>query len=262
MRKPRALWSAFALALVPFPSSQPRATDEREASKQLQELERRFDEERKSWLEFRKQAKSDAERAELVEAFPRDEFVEGLTAVVKGAPGGELAARAWLDMLRVGALLDERELYSRALERLVTDHVASATIAGLVLELVYGAPSWSAEPAAAALRTILAKNPDKGIQAGVLAELSLLVGLDPSFGDAGRAEAETLLRRIETEFGGADDFIGMSGKEFAAGARHEIAHLRVGEVAPDFEVTDQDGVRFELSDYRGRVVLLDFWGFV
>jgi len=262
MRKPRALWSALALVLVPFPSTQPRATDEREASKRLQALEQRFAEERKSWLEFRKQAKSDEERAELVEAFPRDELVEGLTAVAKEAPGSELAARAWLDVLRVGALLDERELYTSALDRLVSDHVTSTTIASVVLELVYGAPSWSAQPAAGALRTILAKNPDKGVQAGVLGELSLLVGLDESFGDAGRAEAEALLRRIETEYGGAGEFIGMAGSEFAAGARHEIAHLRVGETAPDFEVTDQDGVRFKLSDYRGRVVLLDFWGFV
>jgi hypothetical protein len=262
MRKPRALWSAFALVLVPFPFAQPRANDEREATRRLQELEQRFAEERKSWLEFRKQAKTDEERADLVEAFPRDELVDGFTAVVKEAPGGELAARAWLDVLRVGALLDERELYSKALERLVTDHVTSATSASLVLELVYGAPSWSAQPAAAALRTILAENPDKGVQAGVLGELSLLVGLDESFGDAGRAEAETLLRRIETEYGGAGEFIGMNGKDFAAGARHEITHLRVGEIAPDFEVTDQDGVRFKLSDYRGRVVLLDFWGFV
>jgi len=261
MRKPRAFWSAFALLLVPFPSVQPRSTDEREASRQLQELERRFEEERKSWLEFRKQAKSDEERAELVEAFPRDEFVEGLTAVVKAAPGGELAARAWLDVLRMGALLDDRALFERALERLVSDHIASAAIAGLTLELVYGAPGWSAQPAAAALRTILAKNPDKSVQANGLAELALLVGLDDSFGAAGRKEAEALLARIEKEYGTAD-FIGMTGAEFAAGARHEIQSLRVGQVAPDFEVTDQDGARFELSDYRGRVVLLDFWGFV
>jgi peroxiredoxin len=30
-------------------------------------------------------------------------------------------------------------------------------------------------------------------------------------------------------------------------------------VAPDIEGEDQDGVRFKLSDYRGKVVLLDFW---
>jgi peroxiredoxin len=33
-------------------------------------------------------------------------------------------------------------------------------------------------------------------------------------------------------------------------------------VAPDFRLKDQDGIEFALSDYRGRVVLLDFWGFV
>lgn len=225
--------------------------DERQLAVRLQDVERRLDDERKSWLEFRKQARSEEERAELVSAFPRDEFLEELSALAGEAKGTELAARAWLDVLRIGALLDDRALFARALERLVTDHVTSATIANLTLELVYGAPSWSAQPAASALRTILAQNPDKGMQAGVLAELALLVGLDESFGEAGRAEAEALLARIEKEYGTAD-FIGMTGAEFAAGARHEIQNLRVGQLAPDFEVTDQDGVRFELSDYRGR----------
>jgi hypothetical protein len=237
------------------------ANDERQAAKQLQELEQRLGEERRSWLEFRKQASTDEERADLRAAFPRDEFVAELTGVVQAAPGTEIAARAWLEVLRIGALLDDRELHARALERLVTDHVTSATAAGLTLELVYGAPSWSAQPAAAALRTILAKNPDPGVQSNGLAELALLVGLDDAFGAAGRSEAETLLARIENEYATAD-FIGMTGAEFAAGARHEITRLRVGQVAPDFEVTDQEGARFKLSDYRGRVVLLDFWGFV
>lgn len=34
----------------------------------------------------------------------------------------------------------------------------------------------------------------------------------------------------------------------------------IGSVAPDIEGVDTDGVRFKLSDYRGKVVVLDFWG--
>ena len=39
----------------------------------------------------------------------------------------------------------------------------------------------------------------------------------------------------------------------------EIRHLRVGKEAPDIEGADQDGQSFKLSDYRSKVVLLDFW---
>ncbi len=37
--------------------------------------------------------------------------------------------------------------------------------------------------------------------------------------------------------------------------------LSVGDRAPDFEAQDVEGTRFKLSDYRGKVVVLDFWGF-
>ena len=42
----------------------------------------------------------------------------------------------------------------------------------------------------------------------------------------------------------------------------EIRNLSVGKKAPDIEGEDQDGRRFKLSDYRGKVVLLDFWSYV
>ena len=38
-----------------------------------------------------------------------------------------------------------------------------------------------------------------------------------------------------------------------------IRHLSVGNKAPEIEGGDQDGKRFKLSDYRGKVVLLYFW---
>jgi|CXWL01.1.fsa_nt_gi hypothetical protein len=47
----------------------------------------------------------------------------------------------------------------------------------------------------------------------------------------------------------------------AEGRLYVIGNLNVGQVAPDFEVTDENGKTFKLSDYRGQVVVLDFWGF-
>jgi hypothetical protein len=257
-------WGTLVLlVLVPALTAAGQASDPQavERARALQALEQRIAEEQKSWRAFRAEAGSAEERVALREAFPKDEFAAELIAIADSAKGTDVAARAWLDVLRIGTMLDDRPLFERALERLLAEHIQSPEVAGLTLELTYGVPEWSAPLAADALRKILAGNPNKSVQANGLAQLALLVGLDPRFGDAGRAEAETLLARIEKEYTTAD-FIGMTGAQFAAGARHEMNHLRVGQVAPDFEVTDQEGAEFRLSDYRGRVVVLDFWGFV
>jgi len=50
---------------------------------------------------------------------------------------------------------------------------------------------------------------------------------------------------------------------YAATARgfiFELENLQVGMIAPDIVGKDLDGVAFKLSDYRGKVVFLDFWG--
>ena len=46
----------------------------------------------------------------------------------------------------------------------------------------------------------------------------------------------------------------------ADGYLFSLRNLQVGMVAPDIEGDDLDGVAFKLSDYRGKVVVLDFWG--
>ena len=45
------------------------------------------------------------------------------------------------------------------------------------------------------------------------------------------------------------------------GAINQLLYLRVGAVAPDFDAETVDGVAFKLSDYRGKVTVLEFWGF-
>ncbi len=50
------------------------------------------------------------------------------------------------------------------------------------------------------------------------------------------------------------------GGQSRAGSSQTTVGLQVGNEAPDIIGKDLDGVGFKLSDYRGKVVVLDFWG--
>ncbi len=53
-----------------------------------------------------------------------------------------------------------------------------------------------------------------------------------------------------------------SGRTWKEALEQEIRPFVIaGTTAPEIEGVDLEGVHFKLSDYRGRVVLLDFWGF-
>jgi hypothetical protein len=48
--------------------------------------------------------------------------------------------------------------------------------------------------------------------------------------------------------------------DVARGDIFELEHLRVGATVPEIEALDMDGVPLRLSDYRGKTVMLHFWG--
>ncbi len=48
--------------------------------------------------------------------------------------------------------------------------------------------------------------------------------------------------------------------EVATNHLYELRNLSIGKVAPNIVGEDLDGIAFELEDYRGKVVMLDFWG--
>jgi len=52
---------------------------------------------------------------------------------------------------------------------------------------------------------------------------------------------------------------GLTVGQMATSSIFEIEHLGVGKAAPEIAGEDLDGVKFKLSDYRGKTVMLSFW---
>ena len=72
-------------------------------------------------------------------------------------------------------------------------------------------------------------------------------------------DVEEIFEEAAEEYGDVSLPYGGTVGEKARSELFEIRHLSVGKVAPEIEGEDQDGTRFELSEYRGKVVLLYFW---
>jgi len=110
------------------------------------------------------------------------------------------------------------------------------------------------------------RNPDRPASAPSVVEegwgvdyLERLRRLAP---DALDGEAEQLFACVAKVYGDVpiEEKAGLH-KTLGAAARaylHEYRQLAVGRPAPEIEGEDLEGVRFRLSDYRGKVVVLDF----
>lgn len=74
-------------------------------------------------------------------------------------------------------------------------------------------------------------------------------------------EAEALFEKViaDKEMAKQPHYRGNFGKA-AEGYLFEIRHLAIGKEAPEVVGEDIDGHPLRLSDYRGKVVVLDFWG--
>jgi len=73
------------------------------------------------------------------------------------------------------------------------------------------------------------------------------------------AEAEKLFQLVQDKFAEVNGLEGELGAQ-AKSDLYDLRNLAVGKPAPEIEGEDIDGKKFKLSDYRGKVVLVDFWG--
>ena len=106
-----------------------------------------------------------------------------------------------------------------------------------------------------ALQTLIDTTPHRDVKGYALLTQgeTLLRANDP--------KAEGVLVDVQKNYGDVPIWGGRStaGKK-AGGDLFEARNLTVGKVTPEIEGEDIDGVVFKLSDYRGKVVFLDFWG--
>ena len=149
----------------------------------------------------------------------------------------------------------------QATDALLEDHIEEKELGGVALFMTV-IPQHETR---GFLRSLLNRSPHREVRA--YACLALATNLQrhatekPESHAAAAADKEivSLLNRITEEF---PDVV-LGGKplsELAKPLLYEKEHLSIGATAPDIAGTDADGKDFRLSDFRGKVILLEFWG--
>ncbi len=173
----------------------------------------------------------------------------------------------------------------RTVALLVRDHVRSEALVPICLRMSYGLrPEFEVF-----LRRVLQENPNEEVRGVACLSLAQLlngrllrldiVGARPELAARyelllGKESFDALRRRDRAEAGAEVEALLTKAAESCGTVKHpyggtlgekarselfEIQNLVVGKTPPDIEGADQDGRSFKLSEYRGRVVLLDFW---
>lgn len=235
-----------ALGPIPVPSALVQPLDISEA---VQTTIAEFDKTYQAWV-TKIQAANPEERKALFEVRPTaDDAVKELFALVGTEPAsdGALAGLAWI--MRAPSPPENAE---QALGLLAKHHVDSEDLADIVMRA-----GGTSETVITALTTIAEKSPHRKVKGCATLSLGKALMGDPVHGKRG----EALLEKAAKEYGDIKIHGGRStiGK-VATGQLFESRRLQIGMTVPDIEGEDIDGVEFKLSDYRGKVIMIDFWG--
>ncbi|MGI8604074.1 MAG: peroxiredoxin family protein [Verrucomicrobiales bacterium] len=108
------------------------------------------------------------------------------------------------------------------------------------------------------METIARENPNRQVKGTATYALGCI--LRDSDDPARRVRSEKVFAEVVKDF--ADVKLGdFSLARTADDALFKVQHLQVGKPAPEIEGEDADGKVFKLSDYRGKAVVVAFFGF-
>ncbi len=254
-----ALWMAYPPSVY---ASQQDGQGAEAPAKPAQDAQASFDtlkgeaeEAKKAWqLKQRDLSMAAKEAGEEFSFQPLDfgVFRERALKIADGA-GPELAPEILVWVLQSDA--GNTDGATGILTLLADKHVASPKLSAL-LDLVpymeYMVPD--AEKAAAILLKI-----EQGTTIPALRGHAMLKRVDPLMSEADRKSPEFAKMKADLQAAATD----IGDPDFSAAVDtflRVIESYGVGCIAPDIAGVDLDGVGFKLSDYRGKVVFLDFWG--
>ena len=134
---------------------------------------------------------------------------------------------------------------------LATHHLESEALAEVAMGLAYADAS-----VLPALEKIAAGSPHRAVQGCAKYVMGKLLA------ESGETEkGRALIEEVVEKYGDVKVYGGRRELgPLAEGMLFEATRLQIGMETPDIDGEDIDGVAFKLSDYRGKVVMLDFWG--
>lgn len=160
-----------------------------------------------------------------------------------------------------GAKLEEH--WSEAAQKLFAGFLDDDRMANFAMRVP--APQKYAKEANAYVEDLKAKSKSLNVKAA-FAYKALQEDLNKysndQLNDAQLKALATKLTELAKQYGPQEvPYRGVTYADFAKNTIYAMENLKIGGVAPEIAANDLDGVAFKLSDYRGKVVMLDFWGY-
>jgi NADPH-dependent ferric siderophore reductase len=217
---------------------------------ELKQLQKDLQAAQKEFYRPYSEAKTDEERSKVKLDFskrPETAFVPKFLDLAARAKGTDAAFDALLFVVSGGAA--DAKVVAETIGTLSADFASSPRLAELAETLARnGTPA-----AGKALDAMIESSPHKDVKAAaLLARGSALCS--KYIGKRDSEEGRQYLERVVKEHGDSKQAARAKAILFS------LDNLQVGMVAPDFESVDLDGQKLKVSDYRGKVLVLDFWG--
>jgi hypothetical protein len=295
----RTVTAALALLTLAYmpargaPGNPSQAQKEAQAKKtpkeQFDALLEEYQKAQTAFSQVYSKAKTDQERSKIFEEkYPKPaEYASRFLAIADSAPEDKAAVSALIWCVQLGGGGADA---AKAMRRLAEKHAADPKLASAIPGIGYS----YAPVGETLLRAVIEKNQDRTTRGNATMALAQflkrkielirtlnenekranelkpfltaqgfdseavarLKSADPA---SAEKEVESLLEKVEKDFADISSGRGTLGKS-ARSELNEMRNLGVGKASPEITGSDIDGKSFKLSDYRGKVVVIDFWG--